>query len=166
METLTARASTVQPIVERAMAANRPIFLWGAPGIGKSELVEGIVEAHPGNNLMIDMRLALMEPTDLRGYPFRNPATNQMEWAPAADLPTMEQAELYDLIVLFLDELNSAPPSVQAAAYQLILNGKIGQYELPKNVRIVAAGNRETIEVLHTECLLRWLTGSVILIWK
>ena len=144
METLTARASTVTPVVQRAMAANRPIFLWGAPGIGKSELVEGIVEAHPGNNLMIDMRLALMEPTDLRGYPFRNPATNQMEWAPAADLPTMEQAELYDLIVLFLDELNSAPPSVQAAAYQLILNGKIGQYELPKNVRIVAAGNRET----------------------
>ena len=144
METLTARASTVQPIVERAMAANRPIFLWGAPGIGKSELVEGIVEAHPGNNLMIDMRLALMEPTDLRGYPFRNPATNQMEWAPAADLPTMEQAELYDLIVLFLDELNSAPPSVQAAAYQLVLNGRIGQYEMPSNVRIVAAGNRET----------------------
>ena len=144
METLQARASTVQPIVERAMQAKRPIFLWGAPGIGKSELVEGIVDNMPGNNLMIDMRLALMEPTDLRGYPFRNPETNQMEWAPAADLPTMEQAELYDMIVLFLDELNSAPPSVQAAAYQLILNGRIGQYVLPKNVRIVAAGNRET----------------------
>ena len=144
MNEVTARATTVTPIVERAMAANRPIFLWGAPGIGKSELVEGIVDNLPGNNLMIDMRLALMEPTDLRGYPFRNPETNQMEWAPAADLPTMEQAELYDMIVLFLDELNSAPPSVQAAAYQLILNGRIGQYELPKNVRIVAAGNRET----------------------
>jgi len=144
METLQARASTVQPIVERAMQAKRPIFLWGAPGIGKSELVEGIVDNMSGNNLMIDMRLALMEPTDLRGYPFRNPETNQMEWAPAADLPTAEQAELYDIIVLFLDELNSAPPSVQAAAYQLILNGRIGQYVLPKNVRIVAAGNRET----------------------
>ena len=144
METLTARASTVTPVVQRAMAANRPIFLWGAPGIGKSELVEGIVEAQPGNNLMIDMRLALMEPTDLRGYPFRNPDTNQMEWAPAVDLPTMEQAALYDLIVLFLDELNSAPPSVQAAAYQLVLNRRIGQYILPSNVRIVAAGNRET----------------------
>ena len=144
METLQARASTVQPIVERAMQAKRPIFLWGAPGIGKSELVEGIVDNMSGNNLMIDMRLALMEPTDLRGYPFRNPETNHMEWAPAADLPTQEQAELYDIIVLFLDELNSAPPSVQAAAYQLILNGRIGQYVLPKNVRIVAAGNRET----------------------
>ena len=101
METLQARASTVQPIVERAMQAKRPIFLWGAPGIGKSELVEGIVDNLPGNNLMIDMRLALMEPTDLRGYPFRNPDTNTMEWAPAADLPDQEFADQYDTIVLF-----------------------------------------------------------------
>ena len=46
--------------------------------------------------------------------------------------------------MLFLDELNSAPPSVQAAAYQLVLNKRIGQYKLPHNVKIVAAGNRET----------------------
>ena len=145
METLTSRPSEVKPIVLRAMQAHRPIFIWGPPGIGKSELVEDITYNDlPGNNLMIDMRLALMEPTDLRGYPFRNPDTNQMEWAPAADLPTEEMADAYDNIVLFLDELNSAPPSVQAAAYQLVLNGKIGQYVLPKNVKIVAAGNRET----------------------
>ena len=145
METLTAKPTTVEPIVLRAMQVNRPIFLWGAPGIGKSELVQGIVDSDKlGNALMIDMRLALMEPTDLRGYPFRNPETNTMEWAPPADLPTQELADKYDTIVLFLDELNSAPPSVQAAAYQLVLNGRIGQYVLPKNVRIVAAGNRET----------------------
>lgn len=145
METLTTRPAQVQPIVVRAMKAKRPIFLWGAPGIGKSELIENITyNVLPGKNLMIDMRLALMEPTDLRGYPFRNPETNQMEWAPPADLPTPEHAAEYDTIVLFLDELNSAPPSVQAAAYQLVLNGKIGQYTLPKNVRIVAAGNRDT----------------------
>jgi hypothetical protein len=145
METLQTRPAQVQPIVVRAMKAKRPIFLWGAPGIGKSELIENITyNVLPGKNLMIDMRLALMEPTDLRGYPFRNPDNNQMEWAPPADLPTQETAEEYDTIVLFLDELNSAPPSVQAAAYQLVLNGKIGQYVLPKNVRIVAAGNRDT----------------------
>ena len=40
--------------------------------------------------------------------------------------------------------MNSAPPSVQAAAYQLVLNKRIGQYNLPTNVKIVAAGNRET----------------------
>lgn len=145
METLQTRPAQVQPIVVRAMQAKRPIFLWGAPGIGKSELVENITyNILPGKNLMIDMRLALMEPTDLRGYPFRNPDNNQMEWAPPADLPTAETAAEYDTIVLFLDELNSAPPSVQAAAYQLVLNGKIGQYVLPSNVRIVAAGNRDT----------------------
>jgi hypothetical protein len=144
MTEVTARASTVTPIVERSMAANRPIFLWGPPGIGKSELVASITDNLPGNNLMIDLRLALMEPTDLRGYPFRNPENNTMEWSPPVDLPSQELASQYDTIVLFLDELNSAPPSVQAASYQLILNGKIGQYEMPSNVRIVAAGNRET----------------------
>ena len=145
METLQVRPAEVKPIILRSMKANRPIFIWGAPGIGKSELVQGIVDSGElGNAFMIDLRLALMEPTDLRGYPFRNPETNTMEWAPAADLPTKELAEQYDSIVLFLDELNSAPPSVQAAAYQLVLNKKIGQYELPDNVKIVAAGNRET----------------------
>ena len=145
METLQVRPSETKPIVLRAMKASRPIFLWGAPGIGKSDLIQQIVDSGElGNAHMIDMRLALMEPTDLRGYPFRNPETNQMEWAPAADLPTDELASEFDTIVLFLDELNSAPPSVQAAAYQLVLNGKIGQYTLPNNVKIVAAGNRET----------------------
>jgi hypothetical protein len=145
VETLNVRPSEVRPIVLRAMKANRPIFIWGPPGIGKSELVESITyDELPGNNLMIDMRLALMEPTDLRGYPFRNPESNQMEWSPPVDLPSLALAEMYDNIVLFMDELNSAPPSVQAAAYQLILNKKIGQYNLPDNVRIVAAGNRET----------------------
>lgn len=145
MDTLQVRPAEVKPITLRAMKAKRPIFIWGAPGIGKSELVQGIVDSGElGNAVMIDMRLALMEPTDLRGYPFRNPETNTMEWAPAADLPTQEMADAHDTIVLFLDELNSAPPSVQAAAYQLVLNNKIGQYTLPDNVRIVAAGNRET----------------------
>ena len=140
---LQVKATQVNNIVGRAFAAKQPVFLWGAPGIGKSEVIDQITESL-GNSLMIDMRLALMEPTDLRGYPFRNPETNQMEWAPPADLPSQELADQYDFIVLFLDELNSAPPSVQAAAYQLVLNGRIGQYKLPDNVRIVAAGNRET----------------------
>tara|TARA_B100001093_G_scaffold427447_1_gene421798 strand:+ start:581 stop:1675 length:1095 start_codon:yes stop_codon:yes gene_type:complete len=145
MDTLQVRPNDTTDIVLRAMKAERPIFIWGAPGIGKSELVQQIVDSGElGNAHMIDLRLALMEPTDLRGYPFRNPENNLMEWAPPADLPTQETAEVFDTIVLFLDELNSAPPSVQAAAYQLVLNKRIGQYKLPHNVKIVAAGNRET----------------------
>ena len=74
METLQVRPSDTRDIVLRAMKAKRPIFLWGPPGIGKSELVQQIVDSGElGNAYMIDMRLALMEPTDLRGYPFRNP---------------------------------------------------------------------------------------------
>ena len=145
MDTLKVRSTQVRPILLRSFQVNRPIFVWGPPGIGKSELVESIVNSGDlGNATMIDMRLALLEPTDLRGYPFRNPETNSMEWAPPADLPSEEFASQYDTVVLFLDELNSAPPSVQAAAYQLVLNRRIGQYRLPENVRIVAAGNRET----------------------
>tara|TARA_R110000803_G_scaffold41704_4_gene89602 strand:+ start:7187 stop:8284 length:1098 start_codon:yes stop_codon:yes gene_type:complete len=140
---LQVKSTQVISIARRAIAANQPCFLWGAPGIGKSDVVRQVAD-EIGNSVVIDMRLALMEPTDLRGYPFRNLETNQMEWAPPADLPTDEFASQYEYVILFLDELNSAPPSVQAAAYQLVLNGRVGQYVLPKNVRIIAAGNRET----------------------
>jgi hypothetical protein len=67
-----------------------------------------------------------------------------MDWAEPVDLPSQELAAEYPIVVLFLDEMNSAAPSVQAAAYQLILNRRIGKYVLPDNVVIVAAGNRES----------------------
>jgi hypothetical protein len=67
-----------------------------------------------------------------------------MDWAPPVELPDEETAAQYPIVVLFLDELNSAAPSVQSAAYQLILNRRIGKYVLPDNVVMVAAGNRES----------------------
>jgi hypothetical protein len=66
-----------------------------------------------------------------------------MVWGAPSELPSAEFAKQYDTIVLFLDEMNSAAPAVQAAAYQLILNRRVGTYKLPDNVVIVAAGNRE-----------------------
>jgi hypothetical protein len=126
----------------KAFKVQRPLFLWGPPGIGKSELVEGITKEL--NGLMIDMRLGQMEPTDIRGIPFYNKEKGVMDWAPPVELPDEETASQYPIVVLFMDELNSAPPSVQSAAYQLILNRRIGKYHLPKNVVMVAAGNRES----------------------
>lgn len=140
---LTCKPSTAVSIMRRAIEADAPLFSWGPPGIGKSDLAQQVTNQYD-NSLLIDLRLALLEPTDLRGYPFRNPSTNTMEWSPPTDLPSLEEAKNYNLVVLFLDELNSAPPSVQAAAYQLILNRRIGKYKLPDNVRILAAGNRDT----------------------
>jgi hypothetical protein len=126
----------------RAFDKQRPVFLWGPPGIGKSELVEGIAQELGG--LMIDLRLGQMEPTDIRGIPFYNKEKNVMEYAPPGDLPDEETASQYPIVVLFLDEMNSAPASVQSAAYQLILNRRVGKYKLPDNVVMVAAGNRES----------------------
>lgn len=144
-ESRTIKISEAQILLTKTFKAQRPVFLWGPPGIGKSELVEGIAESGAlGNAKVVDMRLALFEPTDLRGYPVPDVTTGVMKWLPPADLPTAEEAAEYDNIILFLDELNSAAPSVQAAAYQLILNRRIGQYVLPDNVVIIAAGNRET----------------------
>ena len=126
----------------KAFQVKRPLFLWGPPGIGKSELVEGIT--NDLNGLMIDLRLGQMEPTDIRGIPFYNKDIGKMDWAPPVELPDEETAAQYPVVVLFLDELNSAAPSVQSAAYQLILNRRIGKYRLPDNVVMVAAGNRES----------------------
>jgi hypothetical protein len=67
-----------------------------------------------------------------------------MDWAPPIDLPDEETASQYPIVVLFLDEMNSAPPAVQAAAYQLVLNRRVGKYFLPDNVVLIAAGNRES----------------------
>jgi hypothetical protein len=127
--------------IKHAIAKRRPIFLWGPPGIGKSDVVHQIGEYM--NAHVIDVRLSLWEPTDIKGIPYFDSNQGKMVWAPPAELPDTEMAAKYENIILFLDEMNSAAPSVQAAAYQLILNRRVGQYKLPDNVFIVAAGNRE-----------------------
>ena len=142
VETRTVSPAEAITRVKKCFKKKRPVFLWGAPGIGKSELVAHIRDEVKG--FMIDLRMSLMEPTDIRGIPFYNKDSGQMDWAPPIDLPTEEFCKQYPIVILFLDELNAAPPSVQAAAYQLILNRRVGNYVLPDNVVIVAAGNRET----------------------
>jgi len=141
-DTRTVTAVQARKSLLKAFKVKRPLFLWGPPGIGKSELVENITKDLGG--YMIDLRLGQMEPTDIRGIPFYNKDSGKMDWAPPVELPDDELASQYPVVVLFLDELNSAAPSVQSAAYQLILNRRIGKYVLPDNVVMVAAGNRES----------------------
>jgi len=120
-----------------AIKQKRPVFLWGPPGIGKSDIVAQI--GADTDREVVDVRLALWEPTDIKGIPYFDSNAGTMTWAPPAELPTDPKSTA----ILFLDELNSAPPAVQAAAYQLILNRKVGTYKLPDGVDIVAAGNRD-----------------------
>ena len=141
-ESRTVTSEGARRAILKCFKKKRPAFLWGPPGIGKSEVVAGIAEELGG--AYIDLRLAQMEPTDLRGIPFFNKELGKMDWAPPIDLPDEEFASQYPIVCLFMDEMNSAAPSIQAAAYQLILNRRIGKYVLPDNVVMIAAGNRES----------------------
>lgn len=123
--------------ITKALKHRRPLFVWGPMGIGKSDVVKQI-----GDSLgreVIDVRLPLWEPTDIKGIPYFDSTTASMKWAPPIELPQDPESTA----ILFLDELNTAPPAVQAAAYQLVLNRRVGAYKLPDGVDIVAAGNRD-----------------------
>jgi len=124
--------------IRKCIEAQRPLFMWGPPGIGKSDIVKQIGDEQKRE--VIDVRLSLWEPTDIKGIPFFNPETKTMTWAPPAELPMDPNSTA----ILFLDELNSAAPATQAAAFQLVLNRRVGTYQLPKGVAIVAAGNRDS----------------------
>jgi len=142
VEHRTVTSVQARKAITKCFNVKRPIFLWGPPGIGKSDVVAEI--ARDMGALLIDLRLGQMDPTDIRGIPFYNKDIGKMDWAPPIDLPDEETASQYPYVVLFMDEMNSAPPAVQSAAYQLVLNRRVGKYRLPDNVVMVAAGNRES----------------------
>ena len=136
----------------------RPIFIWGHPGIGKSAITNQLAE--PDDIALIDVRASQLDAVDTRGVPFTYevprdatvdeefavalPVVRRTGWAIPDLFPTAEFAAQFTTVYLFLDELNNSPPSVQAALYQLVLDRKLGDYTLPDNVVIIAAGNLET----------------------
>lgn len=120
-----------------AAGHHTPVMLWGPPGVGKSQMVAQIGARHRAP--VIDIRLSQMEPSDLRGIPFR--VDDRVEWAVPSLLPDATRHGVAG--ILFLDEITSAPPSVSAAAYQLILDRRLGDYQVPEHWAIVAAGNRQ-----------------------
>jgi hypothetical protein len=136
------RPAHLLAVIEKEYASastgfHTPVMLWGPPGVGKSQIVAQVAERHGVK--LIDIRLSQMEPSDLRGIPFR--AESSVEWAVPSMLPNAERHG--EEGILFLDEITSAPPSVSAAAYQLILDRKLGEYEVPRGWAIIAAGNRQ-----------------------
>jgi hypothetical protein len=129
------KTSRISSVLSTLMQQRWPAFIWGAPGTGKSSIVRAIADA--AQLPVIDLRASLLDPTDLRGIP--SIADGLATWCPPAFLPQSDSAPG----VLFLDEINAAPPMVQASLYQLVLDRRVGEYVLPPGWWIVAAGNRQ-----------------------
>jgi hypothetical protein len=129
------KASGVASALHLLVDARQPVFIWGPPGVGKSDVVRQVADARSA--LLRDIRALLLDPVDLRGLPFLSPE-KEAKWAIPDFLPRDGKG------ILFLDELNAAAPMVQASCYQLVLDRKLGEYTLPDGWVIVAAGNRES----------------------
>ncbi len=110
------------------------LMLWGPPGIGKSSIVADVARQHELR--LVDLRLSQLAPTDLRGLPVAENGVSR--WFPPEFLPTDGCG------ILFLDEINMAPPAMQGIAQQLILDRQVGSYRVPEGWFIWAAGNRKS----------------------
>jgi hypothetical protein len=135
------KSSQIKRFMKTCIRAKEPLFIWGSPGVGKSDCVQQVSQ-ELGLDL-IDIRAALLDPVDLRGVP--KVEGKFCVWTTPAFLPQGSGQG-----ILFLDELNAAPPLVQVACYQLVLNRRLGEYTLPDGWIIVAAGNRDTDRAVTT----------------
>lgn len=117
----------------RRAGTTRAACVWGSPGIGKSDIAR--LAAQSIGYKLIDVRGSLLDPVDLRGLPYL--ANGISRWAPPIFLPRPEDGPT----VLFLDEINRAVPTVQNALLQLVLDRRIGEYELPADCLILSACN-------------------------
>ncbi|WP_444932972.1 ATP-binding protein [Microbulbifer sp. JTAC008] len=110
------------------------VMIWGKPGIGKSSIVLNLCQERGLD--FVDLRLSQLMPSDLRGIPV--PGKGATHWFPPSFLPTQGAG------VLFMDELNMAPPALQGVAQQLILDRRVGDYQLPEDWVVWAAGNTKS----------------------
>lgn len=113
----------------------RATMLWGTRGVGKSSIVRQVA-AHFGVPL-VDLRLTTIEPVDIRGAIYADDALGRTVWFPPEFLPDGSAPEG----ILFLDELTAADQRLQISAYSLILDRRVGRYELPPGWQVLAAGN-------------------------
>jgi MoxR-like ATPase len=128
------KPSRVGEVITSLLDTRWPVFVWGPPGVGKSSIVRSVAEER--RVPLLDVRASLLDPTDLRGIPMV--VDGRAVWCPPSFLPDDRQPSG----ILFFDELNAAPPLVQASLYQLTLDRRVGEYVLPPGWSIVAAGNR------------------------
>ena len=134
----TLRPSELAATLALLVEARQPTILWGAPGCAKSALAQQTAAGTARR--YVDVRALLLDPVDLRGIPWRD-EDGRTRWAPPAFLPPAGDPGRW---LINLEELPSAVPMVQAALYQLVLDRKVGEYELPEGASLIACGNRES----------------------
>ena len=133
----TLRPSELAEVLALLVEARQPTMVWGPPGAAKSMIARQVAAA--ANRQYVDVRALLLDPVDLRGIPWRDSA-DRTRWAPPVFLPPSDDPGLW---LINLEELASCVPMVQAALYQLSLERKCGEYELPEGASIIACSNRE-----------------------
>lgn len=139
------KPSEISIALETMYALRRPSFIWGPPGVGKTDMIAQLAKKL-GIGL-IDFRMALRDPTDIKGFPMPDAKTLTMKFFRDGELPNVKTHG--ERGILFMDEMNAATPATQAAAMQLTLPNhagecRIGDYVLPQGWVVFAAGNRET----------------------
>lgn len=121
-------------------------FLWGPPGIGKSQavyqLAETLEKVTSKKVNVIDVRLLLFTPPDVRGVPVPDEERRFTKWLMPYIFRMDASGDVINLF--FLDELSAAQPQVQSVAYQICLDRRVGEHKLPENCIVMGAGNRMT----------------------
>ena len=134
----TLRPSELADTLALLVEARQPAVVWGPPGSAKSDIAQQVAAA--AGREYVDVRALLLDPVDLRGIPWRDGA-DRTRWASPSFLPPSDDPGRW---LINLEELPSALPMVQAALYQLVLDRKCGEYELPEGASLIACGNRES----------------------
>jgi hypothetical protein len=141
------------------MKAGLVPMIVSSPGIGKSSIAKQIAEDR--NLKVIDLRLSQCDPSDLLGFPSINKDKTKAGYVPMDTFPIKGDpipsrtvngvVKPYAGWLLFLDEMNSAAKSVQAAAYKIVLDRQVGLHDLHKSVAVMAAGNLSTDKAIVTK---------------
>lgn len=130
---------TLNKEVARSKIKSMPIMVWSSPGQGKSTIARQCAEDLGID--FIDVRLSQMEPCDIKGLPVPDKEQKVMNWFINGTWPRGKDTKG----ILFLDEISACDKSIAVAAYELILDRRLGTlYSLPDGWMIVAAGNKTT----------------------
>ena len=136
----TIRPSLLAAEIKANALAGLATMIWGAPGEGKSEIVYDVAKQMDAK--LFEVRANLFDPVDVRGglkVVEQTDGTYRTKYGVPEDYP---DSSYQGVVIIFIDELSTAPKATQNSFLQLLTTGKIGTYQAPPNTIFIAAGNR------------------------